>query len=107
VAKGGTPKAGKGVKGLNDAIGLMPALRRSTPPKKTTVNEFTTIASVMTCAQFLDGEALGGKALGLRIAAGNVPNFVDLETVTTEPPSPTRSTARRRPRWLTSPRWPA
>src|SRR5208282_3151895 len=29
---------------------------------------------------FLSGEALSGKSLGLRIAAGNVPNFVDLET---------------------------
>jgi hypothetical protein len=76
VAKGGTPKGGKGP---NDGIGLM-AVLGSSLPKQVTVNEFTTIASVMTCAQFLNGEALGGKALGLRIAAGNVPNFVDLET---------------------------
>ena len=34
----------------------------------------------MTCAQFLKGEVLSGKPLGLRIAAGNVPNFVNLET---------------------------
>ena len=40
----------------------------------------TTVASVWTNAQFLDGTALKGHALGLRIAAGNVPNFVDLET---------------------------
>src|SRR5208337_4634207 len=32
------------------------------------------------CAQFLTGDVLSGKSLGLRIAAGNVPNFVDLET---------------------------
>jgi hypothetical protein len=44
------------------------------------VNEFSTIASVWTAAQFLTGETLSGKSLGLRIAAGNVPNFVDLET---------------------------
>jgi hypothetical protein len=44
------------------------------------VNEFTTIASVWTATQFLDGTAMSGKALGLKIAAGNVPNFVDLET---------------------------
>ena len=40
----------------------------------------TTVASVWTNAQFLDGTALKGNALGLQIAAGNVPNFVDLET---------------------------
>ena len=78
VAKGGTPKGGAG-KGASDAIGLMVVLG-SAVPKKVTINEFTTIASAMTCAQFLNGEALGGKALGLRIAAGNVPNFVNLET---------------------------
>lgn len=49
-------------------------------PTKVTVNEFTTIASVWTCAQFLNGETLSGTKLGLRIAAGNVSNFVDLET---------------------------
>ena len=37
------------------------------------INEITTIASVWTNAQFLDGTALSGHALGLRIAAGNVP----------------------------------
>ena len=78
VARGGAPKAGKS-KDANDAIGLM-AVLGTTSPKKVTVNEFTTIASVSTCAQFLKGEALSGKPLGLRIAAGNVPNFVDLET---------------------------
>ena len=45
-----------------------------------TINEFTTVASVWTNAQFLDGTALKGHALGLKIAAGNVPNFVDLST---------------------------
>ena len=40
----------------------------------------TTVASVWTNAQFLEGTAIKGPALGLRIAAGNVPNFVDLET---------------------------
>jgi uncharacterized protein (TIGR03000 family) len=78
VARGGTPQAAAG-KGPNDAIGLM-AVLGITLPKKVTVNEFTTIASVTTCAQFLKGEALSGKPLGLGIAAGNVPNFVDLET---------------------------
>ena len=78
VAKGGTPKA-TADKGPNDAITLL-AVLGVTPPKKATVNEFTTIAGAMTCAQFLKGEVLSGKPLGLRIAAGNVPNFVNLET---------------------------
>jgi hypothetical protein len=38
------------------------------------------VASVWTNAQFLDGTAIKGPALGLRIAAGNVLNFVDPQT---------------------------
>src|SRR5271166_1298668 len=49
-------------------------------PANVTVNEMTTVASVWTHAQFLTGTAIQGHALGLRIAAGNVPNFVDLAT---------------------------
>jgi hypothetical protein len=78
ISKGGEPKAGGG-KGPNPAIVLMATLG-STPPKRVTINELTTVASVWTGAQFLNGTALSGKALGLRIAAGNVPNLVDLET---------------------------
>ncbi|MCC9608827.1 hypothetical protein LOC68_08315 [Blastopirellula sp. JC732] len=61
------------------AITLMATLGES-PPKRVTVNELTTLASAWTGAQFLSGSALRGNALGLRIAAGNVPNLVDLET---------------------------
>jgi hypothetical protein len=50
------------------------------PPAKVTINEMTTVASVWTNAQFLDGVALKGNSLGLHIAAGNVPIFIDLET---------------------------
>jgi hypothetical protein len=78
VARGGTPKGAAG-KGPNDAVRLL-AVLGATPPKGVTVNEFTTVASVWTCAQFLQGDALSGHDLGLRIAAGNVPSFVDLET---------------------------
>ena len=78
VAKGGSPKAAAN-QAPNDAIALLAVLGTS-PPGKVTVNEFTTVASVWTAAQFLKGDALSGKKLGLRIAAGNVPNFVDLET---------------------------
>ena len=34
----------------------------------------------MDCNQFIDGTAIKGNALGLKIAAGNVPSFVDLQT---------------------------
>ena len=51
------------------------------PPRPVvTINEMTTVASVWTNNQFLDGTAISGTSLGLRIAAGNVPNFVDLAT---------------------------
>src|SRR6516164_4168007 len=78
VTKGGTPKAAES-KGANDAITLL-AVLGSTPPKTVTVNELTTVASAFTAARFINGEAISGNPLGLRIAAGNVPNLVDLET---------------------------
>ena len=49
----------------------------SSPPETVTVNELTTVASAFTAARFIDGEAISGNPLGLRIAAGNVPNLVD------------------------------
>ena len=78
VAKGGEPAAHKGG-GDNPAIALLSVIGGK-PPAHVTVNEFTTIASVWTNNQFLDGTALRGHALGLKIAAGNVPSFVDLQT---------------------------
>jgi len=78
IAKGGEPKVG-GDRGSNPAITLMATLG-TTPPKRVTINELTSVASAWTGAQFLNGIALSGKALGLRIAAGNVRNLVDLET---------------------------
>ena len=48
VAKGGTVKAAAD-RGPNNAIALLTVLGTS-PPKKVTVNEFTTVASVWTCA---------------------------------------------------------
>ena len=65
--------------GPNPAIALMTTLGTA-PPQRVTINEHTTIASAWTAAQFMNGTALKGDALGLRIAAGNVPNLVDLET---------------------------
>ncbi len=78
VAKGGEP-TGSAVKGDNPAITLL-AVLGSTPPSIVTINEMTTVASVWTNNQFLNGTAISGTSLGLRIAAGNVPNFVDLAT---------------------------
>jgi hypothetical protein len=78
IAKGGETTVNKG-NGDNPAIALLTVLGGK-PPARVVVNEFTTVASVWTNAQFLDGVALQGHALGLRIAAGNVPNFVDLGT---------------------------
>jgi hypothetical protein len=76
LARGGEPKAEGGD---NPAIALL-AVVGSNPPARVVVNEMTTVASVWTHAQFLDGTTIKGHALGLRIAAGNVPNFVDLES---------------------------
>jgi hypothetical protein len=78
VATGGEPAVNK-AGGDNPAIELMTVLG-SNPPAKVTINEMTTIASVWTHNQFIEGTAIKGPALSLRIAAGNVPNFVDLQT---------------------------
>lgn len=76
VAKGGISAANK-AGGDNPAIVLMTALG-SKPPATVTINEMTTVASVWTHNQFIDGTVIQGQPLQLRIAAGNVPNFVDL-----------------------------
>jgi hypothetical protein len=78
IAKGGTPSANR-ASGDNSAIALMTVLG-SNPPANVTVNEMTTVASVWTNAQFLNGSAISGQALSLKIAAGNVPNLVDIAT---------------------------
>ena len=66
-------------KGPNEAVALMSLL--GTPlPGKVTVNELTTVASTFTAARFINGEAISGKPLGLKIAAGNAPNLVDPAT---------------------------
>ena len=77
VATGGEPKARGG--GDNSAIALL-AVVGSRPSASVVIDEMTTIASVVTHMQFIDGTVIKGSPLQLRIAAGNVPNFVDLET---------------------------
>ena len=78
VAGSGIPAANKAA-GNNPAIALLTVVG-SKPPARVVINEMTTIASVWTHAQFLDDTTIKGAPLQLRIAAGNVPNFVDLET---------------------------
>src|SRR5262245_7235127 len=78
VAKGGRPSANASSE-ENPSIALLAVLGNKIPPN-VVVNEMTTIASVWTHAQFLDDDAIRGNALGLKITAGNVPHFVNLET---------------------------
>ena len=78
VATGGAPVANP-QGGTNEAIAFLATLGAN-PPAKVVVNEMTTIASVVTHAQFIDGKRIQGAPLALGIAAGNVPNFVDLAT---------------------------
>src|SRR5262244_3321875 len=78
VAKGGTPSANK-ASGDNSAIALITVVGAK-PPDMVAINEFTTVASVWTHNQFIDGTAIKGQPLQLKIASGNVPSFVDLAT---------------------------
>jgi hypothetical protein len=78
VAAGGESKAAK-EPGNNPAIALISVIG-TRPPSRVVVNEYTTIASVWTMNQFISGTAIEGYPLGLRIGAGNVPNFVDIQT---------------------------
>jgi hypothetical protein len=78
LAKGGQVTALKGSVDNPDIV-LMALL--ATPFTGTvTVNELTTVASAFTAARFINGEAISGNPLGLRIAAGNAPNLVDPAT---------------------------
>ena len=78
LANGGEPAGGK-VAGNNPSLALLAVLGNQ-PPPTVTINEMTTIASVWTNAQFIAGTEIKGYALGLRIAAGNMANFVDPAT---------------------------
>jgi hypothetical protein len=78
VASGGELKANKGG-GESKGIVLLLVLGNKAQ-EKVTINELTTVASSFTSARFINGEAISGNPLGLRIAAGNVPNLVEPET---------------------------
>lgn len=49
-------------------------------PADIVVNELTTIASIWTNAQFIDGDSIAGNPVGVVAASRNVPNLVDLST---------------------------
>jgi hypothetical protein len=78
TAQGGAAAVAKSG-GDNPTIAWLSVLGNASP-EKAVINEMTTVASVWTNAQFLDGTALKGHPLGLKIAAGNVPSLVDLQT---------------------------
>ncbi len=78
VAKGGRAGTDKNA-GDNPAIALMTVVGGKAPAN-VTLNEMTTVASVWTHNQFIDGTAIRAQPLQLAIAAGNVPSFVDLAT---------------------------
>ena len=78
IAKGGVATVKKG--GGDDPGIVLLTVLGNTPPAKIVVNELTTVASTITSARFIKGEAISGNPLGLRIAAGNAPNLVDPAT---------------------------
>ncbi|MDX2086905.1 MAG: hypothetical protein SFX73_03595 [Kofleriaceae bacterium] len=78
IAKGGQAAADR-TRTENPAIALL-AVLGNRPPPRIVINEMSTVASVWTHAPLLEGTSLRGQPLSLRIAAGNVPNFVDLTT---------------------------
>jgi hypothetical protein len=77
VAQRGVPTKAGG--GDNSRIALITVLGAKAPAT-VTINEMTTVASVWTHNQFIDGTTIKGQPLQLKIAAGNVPSFVDLAT---------------------------
>lgn len=56
---------------------LSPGFQQEIAAKGVVVNEFTTVASAFTCAQFFDGLQLSGNLHGVTIAAKNTPNLVN------------------------------
>jgi hypothetical protein len=79
VAKGGEAAVNKG-NGDNPAIAMLSVLGNA-PAPKVVINEMTTVASVWTHSQFLDGTVIKGHLLGLKIAAGNMPRSANCRRV--------------------------
>jgi len=76
VATGGVPRG----RSADNPYVVLLAVVGTNPPTQVVIDEMTTIASVITHTQFIDDTVIRGSPLALRIAAANVPNFVDLKT---------------------------
>lgn len=86
--------------GHNGHLELMAVIGEELPGSAV-INELTTVASTFTNAQFISNTTLAGNELGLKIAAGNVKNFANVETgewgrVVTNPNNLTVSTSLAR-----------
>jgi hypothetical protein len=83
----GIAEGGRGIYYLTSKSGpangtVLLSVLKAELPSTAVVNELTSVASLFTNARFLIGTALTGNEVGLRIAAGNVPNLVDPATGT-------------------------
>ncbi|MDX2381739.1 MAG: NHL repeat-containing protein [Acidimicrobiia bacterium] len=63
-----------------DTKKMLAVLDPSERPDRTVINELSTIASIWTNSQFIDGDTISGNDVGLVAAARNIPNLVDLES---------------------------
>lgn len=78
IAREGIPQ---GKRNPNPAIALLTVIGNvDKRPQSITINELTTVASVWTNAQFLDGSSITGNETGINNAARNVENIVNIET---------------------------
>lgn len=78
IAKGGKPSVNSSNADKSGLVLL--ALLSEKAPEKVVVNELTTVASAYVADRFIAGDTISGNPLGLKIAAGNVSNFVNLAT---------------------------
>ena len=92
-------------RGNNPAIALL-AVVGGKPPARVVINEFTTIASVVTHAQFIDNTTIKGSPLQLRLPRATCPTSSIWKQAAGGRRFWTRSTARRRRRWPTLARSP-
>lgn len=78
VARGGKPE---GSVSANEALAFLTVIGEvNDRPGSVTLNEITTIASVWTYAQFLNGSSIVGNGTGIYNAAANVRNIANIET---------------------------
>jgi hypothetical protein len=102
IANGGQPKA-NAQSGDNPAIALM-AVIGNKAPATVKINEMTTVASVWTHAQFLDGSAIKVPLSASALPLATCLTSLIFNRAAGEQQFKTRSIAARHQRWLTSPR---